>query len=117
MPYAVVTFFSRAHRLDLSSTTMAGSRLEIVMWTNRASHVERQAHKYNETLHTGKLMNHGTVKMVTNIIPKQSTLTGLNLYAASALRVKLSLFLLYLRLFQSSRITRWLIYGGIAACG
>jgi len=31
--------------------------------------------------------------------------------------VKLSLFLLYLRLFKPNRITRWLIYGGIIACG
>ena len=44
-------------------------------------------------------------------------LAGLNLYAASALFVKLSLFLLYLRLFQPNKITRRLVYGGMSACG
>ena len=29
----------------------------------------------------------------------------------------MSLFLLYLRLFKPNKITRWLIYGGIFACG
>lgn len=47
----------------------------------------------------------------------QSNLAAINLYAASALFVKLSLFLLYLRLFKPNRITRWLIYGGIVVCG
>ena len=39
------------------------------------------------------------------------------MYAVSAFFVKLSLFLLYLRLFKPNRNTRWLIYGGTFACG
>ena len=39
------------------------------------------------------------------------------MYAVSAFFVKLSLFLLYLRLFKPNRTTRWLIYGGTLACG
>ena len=41
----------------------------------------------------------------------------MNLYTASAFFVKLSLLLLYLRLFKPSKVTRWLVYGGIIACG
>lgn len=48
---------------------------------------------------------------------QQSTLASINLYAVSAFFVKLSLFLLYLRLFKPNKVTRWLIYGGIVACG
>lgn len=39
------------------------------------------------------------------------------LFAASAFSVKLSLFLLYFRLFQIQNVTRWLIYSGIIVCG
>jgi hypothetical protein len=38
-------------------------------------------------------------------------------YAVAAFFVKLSLFLLYLRLFKADKVTRWLIYGGILASG
>ena len=38
------------------------------------------------------------------------------LYGASSLFVKLSLFLLFLRLFNVDRLTRWFIYAGIVAC-
>lgn len=41
----------------------------------------------------------------------------MNLYAASAFFVKLSLFLLYLRLFKPNKVTRRLIYLGILICG
>ncbi|KAF2676574.1 hypothetical protein K458DRAFT_437229 [Lentithecium fluviatile CBS 122367] len=44
-------------------------------------------------------------------------LVTLNLYAGGAFFVKLSLFLLYLRLFKPNALTRWLVYIGIAACG
>ena len=37
-------------------------------------------------------------------------------YAAGSLFVKLSLFLLYLRLFRPNKVTRWLIIGGMIAC-
>lgn len=47
---------------------------------------------------------------------RQSTIATFNLYAASAFCVKLSLFLLYLRLFKPNKVTRWLIYGGSVAC-
>ena len=47
----------------------------------------------------------------------QSSLAAVNLYAASAFFVKLSLFILYLRIFKPNRGTRWLIYGGITVCG
>lgn len=47
----------------------------------------------------------------------QSSLATINLYAASAFFVKLSLFLLYLRLFKPNKVTRWLIYLGILVCG
>jgi hypothetical protein len=46
----------------------------------------------------------------------QKSVSSINLYAAAALFVKLSLFCLYLRLFKVKRVTRWLIYGGIVAC-
>ena len=39
------------------------------------------------------------------------------MYSAAASFVKLSLFLLYLRLFKPDKITRWLIYGGIPVTG
>jgi hypothetical protein len=39
------------------------------------------------------------------------------LYAVAALFMKLSLFILYLRLFQIDTITRNLIYGGMICCG
>jgi hypothetical protein len=38
------------------------------------------------------------------------------LYAIAALFVKLSLFILYLRLFQVNKTARNLIYGGIICC-
>ena len=41
----------------------------------------------------------------------------MNLYTASAFFVKLSLFILYLRLFKPNKVARWLVYGGITACG
>lgn len=47
----------------------------------------------------------------------QRTLAAINLYAASAFFVKLSLFLLYFRIFKPNKVTRWLIYGGIVVCG
>lgn len=47
----------------------------------------------------------------------QKSLATILLYAASAFFVKLSLFLLYLRLFKLNRITTWLIYAGILVCG
>lgn len=39
------------------------------------------------------------------------------MYSSAALFVKLSLFLLYLRLFKPNKVTRWLIYGGILVNG
>lgn len=39
------------------------------------------------------------------------------MYSSAALFVKLSLFLLYLRLFKPDKITRWLVYGGILVNG
>lgn len=59
---------------------------------------------------------HSTHVQLTESYLKR-TLAGKDTYAASALFVKLSLFLLYLRLFSPSRTTRWLVYGGIFACG
>ena len=47
----------------------------------------------------------------------QKNLAIINLYAVVAFFVKLSLFLLYLRLFKPNRYTRWLVYGGIITCG
>ena len=47
----------------------------------------------------------------------QKNLAVINLYAVVAFFVKLSLFLLYLRLFKPNRCTRWLVYGGIITCG
>ena len=47
----------------------------------------------------------------------QKLLAELNLYPLAAFFIKLSLFLLYLRLFKPNRYTRWLIYGGIIICG
>jgi hypothetical protein len=47
----------------------------------------------------------------------QSSLATINSYAASAFFVKLSLFLLYLRLFKPNKVTRWIIYGGIIVYG
>lgn len=47
----------------------------------------------------------------------QKNLATINLYSAAAFFIKLSLFLLYLRLFKPNRYTRWLVYGGIIACG
>jgi hypothetical protein len=47
----------------------------------------------------------------------QTMLASINLWAASVFFVKLSLFLFYLRLFKPNKHTRWLNYGGIAACG
>ena len=47
----------------------------------------------------------------------QRSLACVNLYAASAFFVKLSLFLLYLQLFKPHKVTRWLVYGGISICG
>ena len=38
------------------------------------------------------------------------------LFPLGALSVKLSLFILYLRLFKPNRLTRWLIIIGMAAC-
>lgn len=39
------------------------------------------------------------------------------MYSSATIFVKLSLFLLYLRLFKPDKVTRWLIYGGILANG
>lgn len=39
------------------------------------------------------------------------------LFCASAFFVKVSLFLLYLRLFRPHKVTRWLVYCGILVCG
>ena len=47
----------------------------------------------------------------------QSLLAAVDLYCMSAFLVKLSLFLLYLRLFKPDKITRWLIYVGTLVCG
>lgn len=47
----------------------------------------------------------------------QRTLVTLNLYAVAAFFIKLSLFLLYLRLFKPNKFTRWLVYGGIITFG
>lgn len=47
----------------------------------------------------------------------QCTLVGTVLYIGAALSIKLSLFIFYLRLFKPNKIVRWLIYGGITACG
>ena len=47
----------------------------------------------------------------------QKNLAVINLYAVVAFFVKLSLFLLYLRLFKPNRCTRWLVCGGIITCG
>ena len=47
----------------------------------------------------------------------QKSLASILLYAASAFFIKLSLFLLYLRLFKPNTITRWVIYAGILVCG
>ena len=47
----------------------------------------------------------------------QLTLATNNLYAASAFFVKLSLFLLYLRLFKPNKTARRLVYGGMTVCG
>lgn len=47
----------------------------------------------------------------------QRMLAATNMYLVSAFFVKLSLFLLYLRLFNPDKITRWLVYGGITVCG
>jgi hypothetical protein len=47
---------------------------------------------------------------------EQKTLASVCLYAVAALFVKLSIFCLYLRLFKVKQVTRWLIYGGMAAC-
>ena len=41
----------------------------------------------------------------------------MNSYVASAFFVKASLFLLYLQLFKPNKVTRGLVYGGIAVCG
>ena len=47
----------------------------------------------------------------------QKNLANIDLFAGAAFFVKLSLFILYLRLFQPNRYTRWLVYGGIIICG
>ena len=47
----------------------------------------------------------------------QCILAASDLYSAAAFFVKLSLFLLYLRLFQIDKVTRWLVYGGILVSG
>lgn len=47
----------------------------------------------------------------------QSLMADFDLYSAAAFLVKLSLFLLYLRLFKPDKVTRWLIYGGILVSG
>ncbi|KAK0516327.1 hypothetical protein JMJ35_000930 [Cladonia borealis] len=48
---------------------------------------------------------------------EQKSLVTIDLYPAAAFFIKLSLFLLYLRLFKPNRFTRWLNYGGIITCG
>ena len=50
-------------------------------------------------------------------IQMQKSLVALNLYAVATFFIKLSLFLLYLRLFKPNMYTRWLVYGGIITCG
>ena len=47
----------------------------------------------------------------------QKTLALLTFFSAAAFFIRLSLFLLYLRLFKPNRYTCWLVYGGIIACG
>lgn len=47
----------------------------------------------------------------------QRLLSKTSLFCASAFFVKLSLFLLYLRLFKPDKVTRWLVYGGIFVSG
>ena len=47
----------------------------------------------------------------------QKSLAKTNVYSGGAFFIKLSLFILYLRLFQPNRYTRWLVYGGIIICG
>lgn len=47
----------------------------------------------------------------------QCLIAVFDLYSAAAFFVKLSLFLLYLRLFKPDKVTRWLIYGGILVNG
>lgn len=47
----------------------------------------------------------------------QSSLMNTVLYILAALSIKLSLFIFYHRLFKIDEIVRWLIYGGITACG
>ena len=46
----------------------------------------------------------------------QRTLGAVELYALGALLVKLSLFILYLRLFRPNKLTRWLIVVGTVVC-
>ncbi len=47
----------------------------------------------------------------------QCTLVGTVLYIGAALSIKLSLFIFYHRLFKRNKVVRWLIYGGVTACG
>ena len=42
---------------------------------------------------------------------------AINLYTASAFFVKLSILLLYLRLFKVQPMTRYIIFGGMLTCG
>lgn len=46
----------------------------------------------------------------------QIVTASINLWVASVMFVKLSLFLLYLRLFKPNQQSRWLIYMGILTC-
>ena len=46
----------------------------------------------------------------------QNDQIGVILFTCSAILVKLSLLILYLRLFNPNRLTRYLIFGGMIAC-